>query len=243
MAALQRRSPEPLYAQLEETLLDRLRRDYKPGSLLPTQRELAAEFSTSLITVKRALDELARKGYLRSTRGRGTVVVRPPIEDDRRGLTSWTDSMTGLGRLPRTVGSRLETRVPPPDVARALGLKARERTVILERFRSLDGEPFCVMRNELPQALVPSLAEEGLHEESLYGWLNRRHGLNPLRADEEVSARRPAGKERRFLGRETKMVLVIKRHTWLTDGRPLEIAEMAAPADRYRYRVEIRKTP
>ena len=243
MSALRRQSPEPLYAQLEETLLDRIRRDYRPGSLLPTQKDLAAEFGTSLITVKRALDEISRKGYLRSTRGRGTVVVRPPIEDDRRGLTSWTDSMTGLGRLPRTVSSTLETRVPPPDVARSLGLKARERTVVLERLRTLDGEPFCVMRNELPQALVPALAEEGLHEESLYGWLARRHGLEPFRADEEVTARPPTGEERRFLGRQAKAVLVIRRHTWLADGRPLEIAEMAAPADLYRYRVEIRKTP
>jgi len=229
----------PLYFQVEERLLERLRRNYRPGQLFPTQKELAAEFGTSLITVKRALAEIARRGLLQSVRGRGTVVVRPRVEDDRRGLSSWTDSMTGLGRQPSTASSRVSTRVPPPDVARALRLKARERTALLERVRTLDGEPLCLMRNELPLALVPDLARDGLSEESLYGWLKRRHDLVPHRADEEVEARRATRDEARVLGKGARIVVVVRRHTWLADGRPLEVAEMTAPADRYRYRVEI----
>ncbi len=239
MADLDRRGASTLYAQVEEALLERLRRDYRPGQLFPTQKELAAEFGTSLITVKRALDEIARQGYLQSTRGRGTVVVRPAVRDDRRGLASWTDSMTGLGRQPRTAGCAVSTRVPPAETARALGMKSRERSVVLERLRTLDGEPLCTMRNELPLALVPELPGEGLHEESLYAWLKRRHGLVPHRADEEVEARAPTREETRALGADTRIVVVIRRHTRLADGRPLEVAEMAAPAHRYRYRVEI----
>src|SRR5437773_1223821 len=106
--------PRPLYARVEQALLERIHRRYRPGDLLPTQQELAREFGTSLITVKRALDEIARRGLLRSTRGRGTVVQRPVVEDDRRGLTSWTDTMTGLGRTPETLRCRLRVRVPPP---------------------------------------------------------------------------------------------------------------------------------
>jgi DNA-binding GntR family transcriptional regulator len=239
------RRPEagPLYAQIERELLERIRRDYRPGQLLPTQQELAREFRASLITVKRALAEIARRGLLRSTRGRGTVVVRPPVEDDRRGVASWTDTMTGLGRQPRTAWARTSERVPPPDVARLLSLRARERTVLLERLRTLDGEPLCLMRNELPLALVPDLPRTGLPEESLYAWLRKKYGLVPFRADEEVEARRPSPDEARALGGRVPIVLVVRRHTFLRDGRSLEAAEMIAPADRYRYRVEIRRTP
>src|SRR5687768_10136892 len=158
----------PLYARVEEALLDRIRADYRPGQLLPTQRELAREFNASLITIKRALSEIGRRGFLQSTRGRGTVVVRPVVEDNRAGLTSWTDTMTGVGRLPKTVEASARVHVPrSPELARALGLKAREKAVALERLRTLDGEPFCVMRNELPWRLAPDL-QKGLPEESLY---------------------------------------------------------------------------
>jgi DNA-binding GntR family transcriptional regulator len=231
-------APAPLYMRVEEALLERIRRDYRPGQLLPTQRELAREFGASLITIKRALGEIARKGQLQSTRGRGTVVLRPVVQDDRAGVSSWTDSMTGLGRSPRTVHARVGVRLPPPELARALGLKSRERAVFLSRRRSLDGDPFCLMHNVLPLALAPDLAH-GLPEESLYAWLKTRHRLSPARADEEVEARAPDRDEAAFLGRDTRIVVVVRRRTYLADGRPLEVADMTARADRYRYRVEI----
>ena len=230
-------SRAPLYAQVEEALLERIRADFRPGQLLPTQRELAREYGASLITIKRALSEIGRRGFLQSTRGRGTVVVRPVVEDNRAGVSSWTDSMTGVGRLPKTVESSVRVQIPrSPETARLLGLKAREKTVALERLRTLDGEPYCVMRNELPIRLAPDLAE-GLPEESLYAWLKTRYGLVPDRADEEVFVRSPTPRELKFLG--PGPVIVVRRHSVLDDGRPLEVAELAAPADRYRYRVEI----
>jgi GntR family transcriptional regulator len=242
MSLLERRpSGAPLYSQLEERLLERILRDCRPGELLPTQRELALEYGTSLITIKRALSELGRKGFLQSTRGRGTVVVRPLVQDDHRAISSWTDSMTGLGRQPRTAHCAIRTRVPPPQVARALGLKSRERTVVVDRLRTLDGEPICTMENELPKSLVPALAAEGLTQESLYGYLKDRCGLVPHRAEEEVEARRATPGEARTLGGDTRIVMVVRRRSWLSDGRALEVAHMVAPAHRYRYRVEIER--
>jgi DNA-binding GntR family transcriptional regulator len=97
------------------------------------------------------------------------------------------------------------------------------------------------MTNELPWTLVPDLPEHGLPEESLYAWLRRRHRLVPHRADEEVAARPPQPRESRFLGPDVPIVIVVRRHTFLSDGRPLEVAEMTADARQYRYRVEISK--
>jgi len=242
MSPLERRpSAPPLYSQVEARLLERLRSDFKPGQLLPTQQALAAEFGASLITIKRALHDLARRGHVQSTRGLGTVVTRPVVSDDRSKVSSWTDAMTGLGREPRTVDSRVQVRTPTRDLARLLGLRSRERTIHLERHRTLDGRPFCLMSNEVPFLLAPELADRGLPEESLYAWLRKKHHLVPHRADEEVHARAPLPRESRFLGRDVPIVIVVRRHTFLSDGRPLEVAEMAADARQYRYRVEISK--
>jgi GntR family transcriptional regulator len=208
---------------------------------LPTQKELANEFGASLITVKRALNEMVRGGQLESTRGRGTVVMRPVVRDDRANVASWTDAMTGMGRQPKTAALQITTRIPPPEVARALGLKAREKTVLVERLRTLDGEPVCLMNSELPLKLVPDLAREGLSDESLYTHLKRRYALVPFRAEEEVEARLPARAEVKALGPDTKIVIVVHRVTFAATGKPIERAHMIAPAHRYRYRVEISK--
>ena len=41
--------------------------------------------------------------------------------------------------------------------------------------------------------------------------------------------------------RDVPIVIVVRRHTFLSDARPLEVAEMVADARQYRYRVEISK--
>ncbi len=54
-----------------------------------------------------------------------------------------------------------------------------------------------------------------------------------------MEARPATPVERRALGPSASTVLVVRRHTWLADGRPLEVADMIASARRYRYRVGI----
>ena len=51
-----------------------------PGDRLPPERELCVRYSCSLITIRRALGELAREGRLERTRGRGTYGQSPGAE-------------------------------------------------------------------------------------------------------------------------------------------------------------------
>src|SRR6476660_3993375 len=52
------------------------------GHQVPPERELAKSYGVSLITIRRALDELAREQRVERTRGRGTFVLAPIIERD-----------------------------------------------------------------------------------------------------------------------------------------------------------------
>jgi len=232
-------SGEPLYLRVERMLRRRIRDRHKPGEVLPTQQAIAAQTGASLITVKRALAELARQGLVEGIRGRGTVVRRTRIADNHANVSSWTDSIAGAGAEPRTAWTKIATRVPPPKRARLLGLKARQRTVLLTRLRLVDGQPLCLMSNELALALAPDLPQRGLDRESFYACLGERYGLRPATADEEVQARLATAKERRLLGASVKIVLVVRRLSFLADGGPLELSRLVAPADRYQYQVRL----
>ncbi|MEA4891118.1 MAG: GntR family transcriptional regulator [Peptococcaceae bacterium] len=68
-------SPIPLYEQLKEQIKQGiLRGDPAGGELLPSIRSLAQSLSTSVITVKRAYDDLERDGYIFTAPGKGTFV-------------------------------------------------------------------------------------------------------------------------------------------------------------------------
>ncbi|MGY4706656.1 extracellular solute-binding protein [Candidatus Bipolaricaulota sp. J31] len=84
MRKLDKRSATPLYLQIKEILKERIERgEYAPGERLPTEMELCEMFGVSRITVRQALNELAKEGLLYRQRGSGTYVNREPRIEER----------------------------------------------------------------------------------------------------------------------------------------------------------------
>ncbi len=68
-------SDSPIYEQIEEQIKAMIvRGDLKEGDALPSMRLLAKELRISIITTKRAYEELEREGYIESYTGRGSFV-------------------------------------------------------------------------------------------------------------------------------------------------------------------------
>lgn len=65
----------PIYLQIEQQIQSMiLRGDLKEGDALPSMRNLAKELRISMITTKRAYEDLERDGYIESYTGRGSFV-------------------------------------------------------------------------------------------------------------------------------------------------------------------------
>lgn len=68
-------SEEPIYEQIAKQIKNQIMRgELKGGELLPSIRVLAKELQISVITTKRAYDELERDGYIETVPGKGTFV-------------------------------------------------------------------------------------------------------------------------------------------------------------------------
>lgn len=218
-------------------------RKCRPGDLVPKQRELAVRFGASMITIRRAMMELSRLGLVEATRGRGTVVRRPTVVDAHTGVSSWTDSMMGIGGRPQTAWTKIRTASGSDRVRRLLGLRAGAEVVTVNRLRTLDGKPACLMINHLPADRVPGLERAGLDDQSLYSVLLRRFDFRPCYADEEVRSRPSQAAERAAFGPECLTVVCVQRLTYDQKDRPIELAQLSAPADSYAYRVRLMVDP
>lgn len=74
--------PEPMYRQIESQLRDFiLGGQLPPGTKLPSVRALAKDLACSVITTRRAYQDLEGEGFIRTRQGMGTVVAQ--IEEDR----------------------------------------------------------------------------------------------------------------------------------------------------------------
>ena len=68
-------SPIPLYEQIQSQIKNQiLNSELKPGDMLPSIRMLAKELKVSIITTKRAYEELEKEGFLKTSIGKGTFV-------------------------------------------------------------------------------------------------------------------------------------------------------------------------
>jgi GntR family transcriptional regulator, arabinose operon transcriptional repressor len=73
---LQRDSDIPLYLQVSDILAQRIvNGECSPGSSLPAEPELCAEFNVARGTIRQALSKLEAEGFIRREQGRGTFVT------------------------------------------------------------------------------------------------------------------------------------------------------------------------
>ena len=73
--------PQPMYRQIESQLRDFILSGVlPPGTRLPTIRALARDLPCSVITTRRAYEDLEREGFILTRVGRGTVVANIPEE-------------------------------------------------------------------------------------------------------------------------------------------------------------------
>ena len=69
-------SPVPIYEQIKEAITTQImNNELKENELLPSIRSLAKDIKISVMTIKKAYDELESEGYIMSIHGKGTFVA------------------------------------------------------------------------------------------------------------------------------------------------------------------------
>lgn len=99
-------SDAPIYEQIAEQIRQQiLSGALAPGEGLPSIRALAKDLKISVITTKRAYEELERGGYLVTVAGKGSFVAQQNLELVREArLTEIEDHLRQAARLARGCG-------------------------------------------------------------------------------------------------------------------------------------------
>ena len=68
-------SPTPIYEQIKQTIISQImNNELLENEPLPSIRTLAQDIKISVMTIKKAYDELENEGYIKSIQGKGTFV-------------------------------------------------------------------------------------------------------------------------------------------------------------------------
>lgn len=179
-----------LVSRVAEDLRSRLAAgDLTPGSRLPTESELSAEFHVSRPTVRAALRELEALGLVRTLHGVGTFVNEPPaIRAGLERLDSITESIRAQGREPGMVYASRVVRPVLPEEAAQMGVAANTEALELRRTILADGEVVAYSYDLMPTAILPEGFDPAELDGSIFGFFRTRLGIYPDHGTAEVHA-------------------------------------------------------
>jgi GntR family transcriptional regulator len=147
---LNRSSDVLLHRQLRGILEDMIMGgSYTSGQPFLTDKEVEQTFCVSRTTVREAINELARLGYVTRRQGQATFVMRTQEPLDATQLSSFSGDMRHRGLEP---GSKVLSLLKEKSQGEALkhcGERVKD-VWCLYRLRLADGEPFALQTNYLP---------------------------------------------------------------------------------------------
>jgi GntR family phosphonate transport system transcriptional regulator len=234
-AAIERGLGVTLWRQIEqgierEIVAGRL----APGSRLPTEGELAARFRVNRHTVRRAMEELERRGLVRIEQGRGSFVAEDVIDYRIGPRTRFSEVIARANRAPS--GRILRVVEIPASAAAAAALRIRRGRPLwlVERLGLADGRPVSYALHHFPKARFPGLRQALSHE---HGTLTRALATCGLadytRATTRVTARLPTQEEADQLRQpRNRAVIVCENVNIDSDRLPVEFCIALYPAER-----------
>ena len=213
---------QPLYDQLVDILTEKIDHEYRPGDMIPSERELSERYGLSRTTVRLALQELERLGLVVRQHGRGTFVA------DRSAQT--TNLMQSY--------SFTEQMEADKNLSEHMGCKIGDKLFKLKRLRSADNMPMMVERSYLPVRKFLSLKRPLLEHKPLYDVIEQDYQQKIRVAEEEffASIARPADAHLLGIG-EGSPVLDLVRTTYNEGNEIVEYTLSVARADQFKYKV------
>lgn len=243
MRTIYRNSPVPRYHQLKEILRERIRSgEWKPGDLIPSERELSESYDISRMTARQAITDLVNEGVFYREQGRGTFVTQNKITQQLLHLTGFTEDIRARGQRPST--RVLAASLQPADetAATQLRLAPGEPIFVLRRLRLADDEPLAIEVSMLNFKGCEQLAEEDLEHQSLYQLLESRYGIPLMEADQEIEAGLASEEEAKILNVPPGSAVLFTRRTTFTDrNRPIEYAKSVYRGNKYTFHTHLKR--
>ncbi|WP_020039822.1 phosphonate metabolism transcriptional regulator PhnF [Salipiger mucosus] len=223
-------------AAIEQDIMDGV---LEPGAKLPTEPALAERYGAGRHTIRRAMAELAKDGYLSVEQGRGTFVQqRPMLEYTIGPRTRLRRNMNALGVSAAGELQGIDRVEASGRVAGQLGLAPGAPVFATRRLSLADGVPVSSGVIYHDALRFPDLPERRRAMDSLTAVYETYGITDYLRGSTRMHARNARAAEARALRQHPDMpVIVVVAVDTYPDGTPLSFSKVIWSAARVKFRI------
>lgn len=178
MELINREDHQKLYLQLYEILKKKIESgEWQVGTQIPTEEDLCNMFSVSRATVRTAVLELVRHGYLKRQQGKGTFIYRNTISDGISMLTNFRESMLEETTSITTNVLARTVMMPVDELDLKLNIPPDKHVIYIKRLQLKDNEPLIIQESFIPYNICPLLLEEDIARNSLIDIIEKKYGI------------------------------------------------------------------
>lgn len=230
---------QPRYRQVKDHILANIRSgDWPPGSRVPSENDLAAQFGIARMTANRALRELTRDGYVNRVPGVGTFVKESRRSTSLLELRNIADEIAARGRRYDAIVISLTKVKAERQLAQSFDLKTGAALYALTILHREDGIPIQLERRHVNPSVAPFFLRQDFTAITPTAYLLSLIPVDEL--EHSVRAVLPDRAARKLLRLGSRApCLELHRTSW-SGGKVVTRVTLTYPAGRYelvsRYR-------
>ncbi len=242
MELINREDHQKLYLQLYNILKKKIESNEWPvGSQIPTEDELCKIFNISRATVRTAILELVRQGYLKRQQGKGTFVFKSIISEGLTMLTNLRelmleeDLMFSTNLLARTV------MMPVDNLDVKLDIPKDKHIIYIKRLHLIDNEPILLQETYIPYHICPLLLEDDIENNSLFDLFDKRYGIKITMVRNHIEIAYLTADEARLIGL-TEGTATILLHQYFYSGETLVMYSRSVKrTDKFKFLIDLKR--
>lgn len=226
------------YKQIESYIINRIESGVlSPGDQIETEKQLGEMFDIGHITINKALNNLATRGYITRSPGKGSFVNHQMmIKAIRCAPVSFTKDMESLGMKAgsKLVEYKIVKASSVPEIKGFLELDDDDLIHYFVRIRTADGTPIAISYTYISAKVIPAIDTRYL-EGSFQEYLDSINFPEKTGAVYMMSAHLPTAEQKRLLGVDNVALLRNTHVTYIENEIPYEYIQTYYLCDRYEY--------
>lgn len=226
----------PMYIQLRELLRKKIEDGtYQYGELIPSERELSAQYGLNRMTVRNAISELVEEGTLTRNQGKGTFVSKQKVVGNIHKIQGFGKMLLEKGITPKTKVVYSEIREAGFKYASIFNIDENEKIFDIVRVRYGNDEPISIEDTIIPYSLIPNVEDIDFEVVSLYELL-KAHGVKLHLSYESMNLVKVRHDEAKFLNLDDgSTVFLVEVKTTDINGKIVEYTKSYTNSEKCHF--------
>jgi len=239
---IDRENHQKLYIQLYEIIKRKIENnEWVIGSQIPTEQELCKMFNVSRATVRTAVLELARHGFLNRQQGKGTFICKRSLSEGLSMLTNLRELMFEEGLTFSTNVLARTVMMPVDDLDIKLDTQRDKHIIYIKRLRIVDNEPILLQETYIPYHTCPLLLEEDIENNSLLELFEKKYGIKITRVKNYIEITNlKADESRLFRLPEGSAASLLTQHFYSGETQIMYTRSIKG-SDKYKFLMELER--